>query len=75
MDLRILRGKPPELLQIEEFLLLSFAHNFAKYGEPGPRAFCTGAIEDLSFRDCIDYRGSTNHPSNSYGDSRTGECW
>lgn len=75
MDPRILRGKPPELPQIEEFLMLSFVPLFAKYGEPGPRAHCTGAIEDLSFRDCIDYRGSTNHPSNSYGDSRTGECW
>lgn len=75
MDLRILRGKPPELPQIEEFLMLSFAHHFAKYGEPGPKVLCEGVIEDLSFRCCIDYRGSTNHPSNSYGDSRTGERW
>lgn len=75
MDLRILRGKPPELPQIEEFLMLSFAHIRAKYGEPANKELCEGVFEDLMFRSWIDYRGSTNFPTNAYGDTRRGECW
>lgn len=75
MNIKIFRGKPPELPQTDEFLLLSVVHMRAKYGEPGPKVLCEGMPEDLMFRNFIDYKGATNYPVNGYGDSRIGEKW